>query len=93
MAVVVGSDKMEGGNPVKILDSRQEAHKGSSLPKAPRVVAGVFDTSSSSCVFPCFVAGFDDRSAGQLHYFRPKTQVSRWTKSWTKKNHPPLHSH
>lgn len=45
-----------------------------SAAKVLGVVAGAFDaaasSSSSSCAFPSFVEEFDDRSAGELHYFR-----------------------
>jgi hypothetical protein len=86
---LVGSDKGQGGNPVKLLpllDSKEKVHKDRSplwaaeaeaevlsAAKVIGVVVGVFDAaSSSSCAFPSFVAGSDDQSAGELHYFRPK---------------------
>jgi hypothetical protein len=104
---VVDSDKRQGGNPWKILplpNSKEKVYKDRiwaaeagaevlSAAKALEVVAGAFDAASSfSCAFPSFFAGFGDRSAGELHYSRPKLQVSRWTKSLTKKNHPLLYS-
>jgi hypothetical protein len=88
-----------------LLDSKEKVHKDRSplwaaeaevlsAAKVIGVVVGVFDAaSSSSCAFPSFVAGSDDQSAGELHYFRPKKQVSRWMKSVTKKNYPLLYSH
>jgi hypothetical protein len=89
---LVGIDKRQGGNPVKILpflDSKEKVHKDRNLlwgveaeaedlsvAKVLVVAAGVFDAASSSCAFPSFVAGFDDRSAGELHYFHPKKNRS-----------------